>query len=464
MKLKIILNDNTDFIINETSLISWNYKADSTDNNEILLGYASSCSLTFSLKNINNAYTNTDFTDCKVELWNDDLTVRKGIFNYRTLQKRDEIFNFSCLDNMIKFDKRFIDETFTGTVADFLQLACNDCVVSAGDSLNSFLNDDLTITNIDTIINMNYREIIQAIAECCGIFFYIDKDGKLQQAWYNTTHSLTIPYTSLHSLEIQEEVNSPKEITGVINGVEVKSWAVLPDGYALYLSNNNPIFMNHTEADITNRIIAIKSNRLNNFNYYTASFSLRIDWSLNIGDSVRVQDKYGNYYLCLITNLTYNNYMMSINSAGQNYNRDYNQITNKDAERKSSGVLLYRSNKDTDGIYSYTIKNIKESSQVYLNVSDTNLNGSIDILIEGTLYKTITSSGGLSSYGVILDLENTMTENEIQIDVNGITDLEISFMLINCDIEETVIEETMINRDNVYDTLLLNIEEIQGGE
>lgn len=464
MYIKLTTLNSDTYYIDESNLISWTYKADSSADNELMFGFASSCGLNFSIKDTTGTFTGVNFTNSTIELYEDStMTTRKGIFKCNTIQRREDIINFESLDYMTRFDRRFTDETFVNkTIKELLLEACGACNVSPGSSLSSFLNDDIVIKDNETILNMNYRELIQCVCEVSGTFAYINQDGELEIGWYDLTPKKDISYSVLHSLEIQEEENNPKEISTVVNGVEVKTYQVSPQGYCFILSNNNPILMNLTEEECNNRLNIIKNTRFNNFKYYTLSCSLRQDWELNVGDSVRVEDRNGVKYLCLITNYTLQDYMMSITSSGQNYNKDYNQINNNNSNN-GGGALLYRKHMTSNGLANIDIKNIKESSQAYINVSDTNLSGTIEILINDVSYKTITGNG-LTSYGVILDLEKTMPTNNLKVRVNGVDDLEISLLLINCNVEETIPEHYYITRENMHDTILLRAEEIQGGE
>lgn len=463
MYIKLTTLNSDTYYIDESNLISWTYKADSSADNELMFGFASSCGLNFSVKDTLGTFTGVNFTNSTIELYEDStMTTKKGIFRCNNIQRREDIINFESLDYMTRFDRRFTDETFVNkTIKELLLEACGACNVSPGSSLSSFLNDDIVIKDNETILNMNYRELIQCVCEVSGTFAYINPDGELEIGWYDLTPKKDISYSVLHSLEIQEEENNPKEISTVVNGVEVKTYQVSPQGYCFILSNNNPILMNLTEEECNNRLNTIKNTRFNNFRYYTLSCSLRQDWDLTIGDSVRVEDRNGVKYLCLITNYTLQDYMMSITSSGQNYNKDYNQINNNNSNN-GGGALLYRKHMTSNGLASIDIKNIKESSQAYINVSDTNLSGTIEILINDVSYKTITGNG-LTSYGVILDLEKTMTTNNLKVRVNGVSDLEISLLLINCNVEENIPDHYYITRENMHDTVLLHLEEIQEG-
>ena len=153
---------------------------------------------------------------------------------------------------------------------------------------------------------------------------------------------------------------------------------------------------------------------------------------------------------------------MYVVSSGENHDRNYNSINNKDSEAYG-GTLIFGLNKDTDGEYFIKIKDINPSSQAYLNISDSSLNGSVVIELEGTTLKTLTNNG-FTSYGFVVNLETTMQENILKITGTGVSDLEISLILVNCSAEETeepVPEYVVITRENIHDTLLLNIVEIQ---
>lgn len=464
MILDFVLSDDSTLTMTDDIIISSSYLSDASSSNELIFGFASSCGLDFTIIDLNGTYLNTDFNSAVITMYNDDRTIKKGVFNVRTVTRKKETITFSCLDDMSKFDKRYTNNMFSGTVKDLLDEVCDLCGITEGTTCTSFLHSDLNIPNSDPFINMNCREILQAICECSGCFAIIDENGELQLKWFNlSTVTKQISYDSLFEYEKEDTENNITDISGVIGGLEFKTYNDNPSGYEIIIGNNNPIIYNHNYTETQNIFNEIKEERLVDFNYYTLKVKVRIDWTLKVGDTIEVQDKNSSYYKAIITNIAYsNNSGMTITSAGENHDRNYNTINNKDSEAYG-GTLIFGLNKDTDGEYFIKIKDINPSSQAYLNISDTSLNGSVVIELEENTLKTLTNNG-FTSYGFVLNLETTMDENILKITGTGVSDLEISLILVNCSAEETeepVPEDVVITRENVHSTLLLNIVEIQ---
>lgn len=430
MILDIVLSNGTPLTLDNSYIISSSYKSDSSSSMELNFGFASSSSLDFSLIDIENNYQGIVFDNAVITMYNNDRTVKKGVFNVRSVVRRKDTINFSCLDNMYKFDKRYIDEDFSGTVGSLLYDICNYCGVLMGNTTSSFLHNTITIPNSEPFLNMNCREILQAICECAGCYAIMNEDGELELKWYDlSTIKQDILYQDLFDIQREDSENNITDISGVIAGKEFRSYNVAPTGYELIFGNNNPIIYNHTELEIQDIFNDIKQQRLQNFNYYTLQFTTRTNWALNIGDTIRVQDRDNNYYKAIITSITYNNDNgMTVISSGENKERNYNDINNKDS-KAYGGTFLFGHNTSEDETTYIVIDNVVESSQVLLNISDNNLQGSVSITLNDTVIKTITTN----SYSFVLPIETTLGENELEITGRGVSDLSISLVCVNCE-------------------------------
>lgn len=471
MIIKITTKDGSDYTITNKNLVSTSYRQDSSSDNEFLLGFAASCSFNFSMKDFEGEYDDVNFLESTCELYNDEQTIKKGTFSLKKLTTRDEIYNFEYIDNMVKFDKRFKEQKFNGNIVEFLQLICSDCNVVLG-SYSEILNQDIQITNTDVFLNMNYREILQSLCEVTGTFALINEDGELTLKWYNEESSKDILYSTLHQFELDESLSSPKELNGIVNGLEFKTWTDEPEGYVLYLSNNNPVLMNLTEVEVYEVLNNIKSNRLNDdFEYNSLDLQKRIDWELNVGDKIRVQDRKGNFHNCFITNLTFrNDSIMSLTSSGENHDRNYTSVNNDNTNLYSYTTMKKFQNEEILNISStktflYRINNIKESSCIFLNhLLESNSKFTINLYIEDELIKSIDTEKDIFNWGIIIDLEKTMKENILKIEINGNGDIDInknvfSFILVDCNIEESQDEEPDDEWIIIYD--MWNNEEAQ---
>lgn len=464
MVLDFVLSNGASLTMTNNDITASEYKSDASSDNELLFGFASACGLDFSVIDLEGRFIGVDFVDAIITMYNDDRTIKKGIFNVRTVSRKKEVINFSCLDNMVKFDKRYTNENFSGTVSSLLDEICLFCGVTRGSSTSSFLHSSLGIPTSDPFLNMNCREILQAICECSGCYSYIDEEGELQFRWFDlSTVTKQIPYDSLFEYEKEDAENNITDVSGVVGGLEFKSYTTpSPVGYEIIIGNNNPIIYNHTYDETQDIFNEIKQERLQSFQYYNLTFKARIDWDLKIGDTIEVQDKDGTYYKAIITNLSYSNdAAMNITSSGENHDRGYNSINNKESQA-IGGTLLFNKKIETETTLLLEITDINETSQAYFTFSDAQFNGTVTISLEGTIIKTITNNG-FTTYGFTLPLELTMQSNDLTVTITGANELELTIFLINCGIKENIPETLYITRENMHDTVLLHLDEIQGG-
>lgn len=119
---------------------------------------------------------------------------------------------------------------------------------------------------------------------------------------------------------------------------------------------------------------------------------------------------------------------MTVISSGENKERNYNDINNKDS-KAYGGTFLFGHNTSQDETTYIVIDNVVESSQVLLNISDNNLQGSVSVNLNDTVIKTITTN----SYSFVLPIETTLGENELEITGRGVSDLSISLVCVNCE-------------------------------
>lgn len=376
MIIKIRTTDGNIFNITNKNILSSKYQADVSDDNEIILGFASASSFNFSIKNLDNLYENTNFIDSKIELWNDEETIRKGIFNLSKITKRKQIINFETIDNMVKFDQKFKGATFPILVLDLIKALCYQCEVDIGSSINSNLvNSNILIKTYDNFIGKNCREILQLVCEITGTYAIIDENGALQLKWFDfNTIKKEITYSELHDFEI-EEINS--QINGIEVYIEDVKYLYNSGGtYNFYLSDDNPFFLDSEESLREGFLKNIFDKQLKDMNYYSFNLTTRINYNLNVGDVIKVQNDKGIYYTGIITNIEYNNDSnMVINSAGENRDREYNLTSSGNKTREQNVLFSENNNYRTITVYpdiyqvvnSFNIENVNLRSQAFIN-------------------------------------------------------------------------------------------------
>lgn len=446
-------------------LISLKTSQNSSSDNLISLGVASASTVSFSFRDINEAIEyRQDLEGSIIKVYNDDDDLL-GVYNFtaRTADEND-IVNMSGNDNIIKLDTRYDNSfNFPLTVSQLLTNTATFCGLSIGTAPT--VNMNLEITDGTFFLNKYCRDLIKSICMITGTFAYIDSNGDLSFKWYETSPEVTYNYGQLQNISLDRKTIN-------LDGFNV----VLYDSAFNYGSNDK---LNITNEDGLMKalgyddLVSALQNVANAIPviYYKSTFTMRYNKDISLGDMITVVDKKNNSYNILVCNISTDYIGMTISSYGPLNSSNSYVVESEGATERTTDIV--KGNVVSGGTNSYRVVYVNNTSRCLLNlgISDTSLTGTITIKRESGGYletlKTLTKSSGVFSYSYYIDLDDDYTDNSIVIqtdfNVNNLV-MDISFVLINCQIEGMPEPEVVyITRENMHDTVLLHLEEIQGG-
>lgn len=262
--LRLTLNnaDVEDKIITEADVVSDSFTIDRycATGNKIEVGSAISAELTLALQNIDGRFNGYTFEGS-------DLFVEIGVENgeyipcgkFTVDEPPRSAFHIAlkALDYMMRFDRE-VDWTklsFPMSVKQLLIRIAELCEVdiSADIDLDSLPNIDETVMKAPTSTNINYRQILQWIAQITGTCAFMDWVGELRLSWFTETEEALTPSNRYIGGNIHEKDIT---VTGVSistgNGTFVSGSA----DYALTVEGNELIYAG-TEQYIADNVFAV---------------------------------------------------------------------------------------------------------------------------------------------------------------------------------------------------------------
>ena len=357
---EITLKDGTTLEISNSNLWqngmileSATSNSSSFDISSIIIGQ-----LTLSLNNIDEEYSDYDFTDCtadsiKVGLELSDGTVESllyGKFFLNDASYNGSIITLTFYDSLYKFDKSYTesDLEYPATLEDIVQDACEVCGVTLG--TYGFDHDDYLINERPTSDGLTFRQVLLWVGQISCNYFTADPQGRLKISWYDTK-SLEALITDVESSNLLDSagddildsddnpISTDKEvttnednivggnyhiinhfsnlsvglddvvITGVKisyeetgeNGTEITTYQAGTDGYVLEVSGNKLI----QSGDAAQQIVQDLGAKIIGLRVRTYTASALSDPTYEAGDVALLIDRKGKRYKSLITNNTF---------------------------------------------------------------------------------------------------------------------------------------------------------------
>ena len=357
---EITLKDGTTLEISNSNLWqngmileSATSNSSSFDISSIIIGQ-----LTLSLNNIDEEYSDYDFTDCtadsiKVGLELSDGTVESllyGKFFLNDASYNGSIITLTFYDSLYKFDKSYTesDLEYPATLEDIVQDACEVCGVTLG--TYGFDHDDYLINERPTSDGLTFRQVLLWVGQISCNYFTADPQGRLKISWYDTK-SLEALITDVESSNLLDSagddildsddnpISTDKEvttnednivggnyhiinhfsnlsvglddvvITGVKisyeetgeNGTEITTYQAGTDGYVLEVSGNKLI----QSGDAAQQIVQDLGAKIIGLRFRTFTASALSDPTYEAGDVALLIDRKGKRYKSLITNNTF---------------------------------------------------------------------------------------------------------------------------------------------------------------
>lgn len=407
MYIDIILADEN--MVSFDSFVDIDYKINSSDNNELLLGNASAASLNFSIWNGLKRWNEFKFKGSTAHLYRDEeRTERIGIFTVDKITKDKNALNFECTDYMTKFDVPFKGIQTPFTLWELLnQLGIQLGIKIANKEEDFEFFNQFKYNTTDDILNISCREVLKLIGEVCCKYFIFNSNGELYGAWYDmNTIKKQINYNQLKSFARDEQELNITKVKVIMENEEFVQG--LEEGYDLRLTNDNPFLKPLNVASI-NLILQNIYNQVYGMKYLSCDIEITTDKDLEIGDTLRIEDEDGNFYKMLITYLNINKlFLTKITSAGENVNRD-SKTSSKSSSSSNTSEKTYIAKdenwknlsinnfKGETFLNSISIFGVNEKSSAFLSFS-LEFESTIEDTIKFLLYTNDTLTKEISFY------------------------------------------------------------------
>lgn len=180
--------DNSDLWQNGMKLDTATSSANSFDLGAIITGQ-----LTLTLNNIDEKFSDYDFTDCtatnvKVGLKLPDGTTESlsyGKFYLNEAKYNGSIITLTFYDSIYKFDQPYSKSSlsYPVTLRQIVQDACSVCGVTQGTF--TFDQDDFVVQERPDDSSITFRQVLQWVGQISCQYFYADVQGRMRMAWYD---------------------------------------------------------------------------------------------------------------------------------------------------------------------------------------------------------------------------------------------------------------------------------------
>ena len=180
--------DNSDLWQNGMKLDTATSSANSFDLGAIITGQ-----LTLTLNNIDEKFSDYDFTDCtatnvKVGLKLPDGTTESlsyGKFYLNEAKYNGSIITLTFYDSIYKFDQPYSKSnlSYPATLRQIVQDACSVCGVTQGTF--TFDQDDFVVQSRPDDSSITFRQVLQWVGQISCQYFYADVQGRLCMNWYD---------------------------------------------------------------------------------------------------------------------------------------------------------------------------------------------------------------------------------------------------------------------------------------
>ena len=337
--------DNSDLWQNGMKLDTATSSPNSFDLGTIITGQ-----LTLTLNNIDEKFSDYDFTDCtatnvKVGLKLPDGTTESlsyGKFYLNEAKYNGSIITLTFYDSIYKFDQPYSKSSlsYPATLRQIVQDACSVCGVTLGTV--TFDQDDFVVQERPDDSSITFRQVLQWVGQIACYYFYADSQGRLSMKWYDLSafedadnifledsdgnfvldaqedkiftfveNGTIYPGTTMphHNLASFVSLNTGlddvvitgikviQEVDGESGGKEEISYQSGNDGYVLAVSKNKLI-----QGDSGNTIASLLGTKIIGMRFRTFSASGLSDPTIEAGDPVVLIDRKGNSYQSYITN------------------------------------------------------------------------------------------------------------------------------------------------------------------
>lgn len=227
----------------------------------IEIGNAETTELTFTLDNHDGRFDSYSFAGevLTVDIVIGEELLRAGVFTIDNSPKKLQTMRISALDNMAKFNKKYVTGIAT-TLGGVLAYCCTQC----GVTLNTTAFNNSTQACSQPTSDTTYHQVVAWVAQLAGLNAYIGHNGELYLKWYGSAKQ-DITAEHRFDFEVDEEDIT---ITGVGYDDGETETIVGTADYALVIKGNELVSSNITT--VLNGIY----NVIGGYTYRPYSFSV----------------------------------------------------------------------------------------------------------------------------------------------------------------------------------------------
>ena len=339
---------------------------DSFDISSVIIGQ-----LTLTLLNINDEFSEYDFTDCvasnvKVGLKLEDGTTESlsyGKFYLNETNYSSEVITLTFYDCLYKFDKSYSESKlqYPATLNQIVRDACDVCGVTMGTV--TFDNDDYVVQDRPSDESLTFRQVLLWVGQISVHYFYADEEGRLAIGWYDIDGTELNENDTIKSVlrdidgniildvegnQIVTDIESGLSsfvslsthlddvvITGIRvlqdietdNGQQTVTYQSGNDGYVLSVSGNKFV-----QGDQGSYIASMIAAKVVGVRFRGFSATCLSDPTIECGDSIILVDRKGRRYKSIVTNNTFQpgnfqNLSCGAETPARNSATRYSQIT-----------------------------------------------------------------------------------------------------------------------------------------
>ena len=474
----LLLDDN---MISFDEFVDIDYKINSSDNNELLLGNASAASLNFSIWNGDKSYNAFKFKNSKIFLYRDiERTNKLGEFNIDKVTKDKNTLKLECIDYMASK----CDEIFKGIQTPFTiwQLVTQiglQLDIPIRNTQEDFKHLTQTYSDTNDILGKKCREIIKWIGEISCKYAIFDEDGKLFFNWYDLdTIKKEIPYSVLKDFARDEDLTYVSGLSCVLDNEEY----LIGDknSFDLIISTDNP-FLKPLDGANRKKILEDVYSKVHGMQFLSCDIGLSTDNEIKVGDTLKVYDEDGNYYKIIASYINISKvFSMKITSSGANVNRSSGSSSSSSGGASESEKIHYAKDENFKPISLFTkeevylnsikIDGVTEKTSAYLNYSlNFEFNSNNDNTINFKIYindivKTIpykpTYGINTFTWGEKLNLQVSIDGSAISNEIKVTMDLthNSSSSSIEIDMEKSIMTIIATGAKSAGGNLVTNIE------
>lgn len=390
------LKDGTKLTFDNASLMSYEL-TDSTSSDGFEIGAAPAKTLSISIQNYDDQYSEYDFYLAEITtyigLWvNGKIEyLTKGHFTVDDPAAYGSVIKLTLMDDMYKFSRDW--ETNLKYPATAYAIV-SECCIKCGVPLQGhFDNDDVLLQEPDDNANMTFRDVISYCAQATGNFAKITPTNTLRLSWYDMSvlsgldggsfHTAKTPYSdgdtadggnftnyssgaavdggnftdSLYTVIAGHSSTNVGTDDIVITGIQIESdgetYVSGTTGYVLAITDN-PFITEDNAKSICSRLF----QKIGGMTFRKFSVECSSDPRREAGDACAVIDRKGNEYHSVITNITFKY------GSNDSVSNDAEDVIEKNSKIYSAATKVLLSSKK------YTNKRLSAYDQAVKNMNE----------------------------------------------------------------------------------------------